>query len=359
MARHDILVYDDDESLRGNLSTRRLLVEAALQMLTNLAGDSDPVRELALRARVIGFDTREGLLQAIETRRKSDWAIALIDLEDADGSMRGARIIRTIREHAELRARCMPAALTVHANLAMEQALEPWAFALIAIRSTTASERICAALRELYARNPTEKSPGCAAFPEAEELAATPAFRELVHRALGIDPWLGDDVVIRHIARGIPNTVTDSRLAALASASNGAPWRRTVDEFKQAVAKATGWDSATTDLRVRAMFSRMPRWEAEDPLHPKEIKTAASVWADPAGRQLARIPVAKWQAVNGFFEVFEERLRVSPGSTQNAALHERASIEARAETVRRHGVLPDWIDHTLHVLLDVHPEENQ
>lgn len=352
MGTHDILVYDDDESLRGNLAVRCVIVRDALSRLRATHAGREPIDTMARGAEVQGFDTREGLLTAIEARNKSEWAIALVDLQDADGSMRGARIMRTIREHPELAGRCMPAALTVHANPAMQRALHQWAFTLIAMASVGSAPRLTEAMAEMYGRHPSEQVPGCSSFPEADEPGASPVFAENFDRWFGVRPRFGDDLVVRHVDRGIPDTVTDRRLRA-ASANSRGQWRRSVEDFKKEIALANGWERASVAPRVRAFVGEMVRLDFEDPINPREINTAAALWRDAAARTRARIPNQHCPTVDAFFLRFRAHLDSSAGSLQNAAIHEKALHAACADVVESHRVSVDWIHHVLHVLLDL------
>src|SRR4051812_26032390 len=98
MGQHDIFVYDDD-TRQLHLRTRAMLTEDALALLADDTDVDPEVKRHAAAAEVRGFAEREDLLQAIEARRAADWVIGLLDLQHADGSMRGGRILRTIRRH--------------------------------------------------------------------------------------------------------------------------------------------------------------------------------------------------------------------------------------------------------------------
>jgi CheY-like chemotaxis protein len=354
VATHDILIYDDD-ALRGNLASRCLLARDALERLRASLPTQSPCLQAATGAQILGFGTRESLLAAIEQRAKTDWAIGLIDLQDADGSMRGARIVRTIREHPELRGRCIPAALTVHANPAMQRALRPWAFALVAVASVGSATTLSTALAELYARHPTEETPDCSAFPEAEEPGGWPGFAENFARRFGVRPRFGDDLVMRHIDRDIPATVTDARLHEAAAGSRG-QWRRSVEDFKTELARAKQWETASVAPMVRAFLSDMVRLDFDDPINPKEINTAATLWHERTTRRQTRIPVTDAPAVDAFFKEFQQQLLLSSGSPQNASKNEKAFVAARAAVVESHSVNDDWINYVLQVLLDVSRE---
>lgn len=354
VATHDILVYDDD-ALRGNLETRCKIANDALDMLRGSLPDDDPIVELTRGAEIAGFGTREDLLQAIERRNKSDWAIALIDLQDADGSMRGARIIRTIRDNPELRLRCMPVALTVHANPAMQRALRPWAFALVAMGSTRSAAHLSDALVDLYGRQPSAEAPGCSPYPEADEPDASRAYAENFYRRFKVHPRLGDDLVISHIDRDIPGTVTDARLHAQSAASGG-QWRRSVADFKDEVAHANDWGTASVARMVRAFLADMVRLDFDDPINPQEINTAGGLWRNRSTRLRTRIPVAAAPVLDAFFSEFETQVALSTGSPQNAGMNEHALVVARASVAKRHQVSEDWIVYALHVLLDLAQE---
>lgn len=358
MARHDIFVYDDD-TRQLHLRIRCGLAVDALRALADSLPEGDALRDQVQHTEVRGFSSREQLLTAIEARQPFEWVIALIDLQDSDGTMRGGRILQTIRDHPELRRRCMPAALTAYAHPGMHLELQHRGFALVNIASTDSPARLRDALAAMLARHPTAEDPQCEVFPDAEPLEQwQQRSREAFFRRFGFAPHMGDDLVIRHLALEIPDTVTNLRLKALRDAGH-AHVRKSVDDFKRQLAETNGWALPTVIREVRAFVAETAQRDFADPVDPGELPTVLAVWRTSELRRRARFPTALAAALDDFFRRLERELAVSEGGRQSRVAAELALQAARTDTANRHHIAPERLDHAVLVLLDVvreHPD---
>ena len=347
MPSHDLLVYDDD-SRQLHLKIRIQLVEDALA-----AVQSDQTTDTFENAKVEGYSSRDALLSAIANRNPSDWAVAFIDLEDRDGSMRGGRMIRTIREHHELMCRCMPTAMTIYTNPVMQLDLQPWSFAIVGVAAPDSPQRLADALRAMADRHPTEPTPRCDAFPEIEPKETWDrGIAEAFYRFFKTNMRRGDDIVIRHLARDVPNEVTNRRLAVLPNRDANA--RRDLNHFNKEIEYYNqGWNSQVVKEEVKRFVDEMRYRGLRDPLDPSRVATAADAWRDRRVRDRAWVPSRSAPAVSDFFDSFEsERRRL--GRASNRQADEEAFHQARAHATSRHPDVPsDYYEHIVHVLLDI------
>jgi hypothetical protein len=263
----EILLYDDDSQAAEG---RRLLLGRVLK-------GEFPKSNV--------FVKREELLRALQERKPTDWVIGLFDLEDRNRTMRGAHLMRTIREHPELHRRCVTGALTVHVNPAMCRALDGIAFAAIAFGRPDGEAVTAAGLEYLSSRNPGERRPQCRPFPLTDDVQR-PAFHEAFQRRFGFPPRPGDDFVLLQLMRGAEDSVTNTMLAKLVKASPVG--RPSVTSFKQDVKKFRDWDPDTT-LEVIEDFA-LEREGIYEPLDPGKLPTALRVLSDRTALERARLP---------------------------------------------------------------------
>jgi hypothetical protein len=272
MGRHDIFVYDDDT--RGqNLTVRCELVRCALEHVQREDADPEARRALA-ESDVIGFSKRYELLDAIANRSAHQWSLGLLDLQDRfRQQMRGGRMLRTIREHPELRRRCMPGALTVFAHPAMQIDLAPYSFALIDIASPDSPQRIAQALNDMAARDPTAEHPACPLYPPAAitDTGWRRDFKRRFEQRFAVTPLNGTDLILRAINQRIPDSVINVQLQALPS-----PRWTSVSAFKQALADAHGW-TYDSICRAASDFLECSIPDTHDPLDPVALPLARSV----------------------------------------------------------------------------------
>lgn len=317
-----ILVWCDDPA---QLPMRVAVVRAAAR---ELPAYRDTVVE--------GAPQRSELLTCVATLDRP--CVLVLGLGGRTGALKGMRMLRTIRWHPRLSARCLAVALTSHRSEGVRSALDGLACAMVASTSPDVLEHLAAALDHATPLGPGDPGP-CRAFPDALshhewEAMHLHAFVE----SFGIRPRLGDLLIVGNIARRVPDSVTDRQLADLGPYARGG-----VRAFKRAVEHARGVAYSDVDEMASNFVHRLVQWQAEDRPSVVEVESALRAIARPEMRRASYLTddvlAVTTEFLAGYARGTAELAATAVSGRQGVVSELEQALGEATRTKVRHGVL--------------------